>query len=49
MRVSVLTDAGEEVTVQLTKSHANALGLEEDQTVWVSPNPGSIPAMSRAV
>jgi sulfate transport system ATP-binding protein len=49
VRVSVLTDAGEEVSVQLTKSHANALGLEEDATVWVSPNPGSIPSMSRAV
>ena len=33
---------------QLTKSHANALGLAEDQTVWVSPTPGSIPSMSTA-
>ena len=49
VRISVLTDAGEEVAVQLTKSHANALGLEEGQTVWVSPNPGSIPSMSKAV
>ena len=49
VRVSVLTDGGEEVAVQLTKSHANALGLEEGQTVWVSPTPGSIPSMSRAV
>jgi sulfate transport system ATP-binding protein len=49
VRVSVLTDAGEEVAVQLTKSHANALGLGENQTVWVSPTPGSIPAMSAAV
>jgi sulfate transport system ATP-binding protein len=49
VRVSVLTDAGEEVAVQLTKAHANALGLEEGQTVWVSPTPGSIPSMSKAV
>ena len=48
VRVSVLTDAGEEVAVQLTKSHANVLGLEEGQTVWVTPNPGSIPSMSKA-
>jgi sulfate transport system ATP-binding protein len=47
VRVSVLTDAGEEVSVQLTKSHANALGLEEGQTVWVSPTPGSIPSMAK--
>jgi sulfate transport system ATP-binding protein len=49
VRVSVLTDGGEEVSVQLTKSHANALGLGENQTVWVSPTPGSIPSMSKAV
>jgi sulfate transport system ATP-binding protein len=49
VKVTVLTDGGEEVTVQLTKSHASALGLEEGATVWVSPSPGSIPSMSRAV
>jgi len=49
VRISVLSDAGEEVAVQLTKSHATTLGLEEGQTVWVSPNPGSIPSMSAAV
>jgi hypothetical protein len=32
--------------VQLTKAHANAIGLAEDQTVWVTPYPGSVPAMS---
>ena len=47
VRVSVLTDAGEEVAVQLTKSHANVLELQEGQTVWVTPNPGSIPSMSK--
>jgi sulfate transport system ATP-binding protein len=49
VRISVLTDAGEEVAVQLTRSHSNALGLEEGQTVWVSPTPGSIPSMSKAI
>ena len=49
VRISVLSDAGEEVAVQLTKSHANAIGLEEGQTVWVSPYPGTIPSMSKAV
>jgi hypothetical protein len=33
--------------VQLTKSHANLLELQEGQTVWVTPNPGSIPSMSK--
>ena len=47
VRVSVLTDAGEEVAVQLTKSHANLLELQDGQTVWVTPNPGSIPSMSK--
>ena len=47
VRVSVLTDAGEEVAVQLTKSHANVLELQDGQTVWVTPNPGSIPSMSK--
>jgi sulfate/thiosulfate transport system ATP-binding protein len=47
VRVNVLTDAGEEVTVQLTKSHADAIGLGADQTVWVSPYPGAVPAMSK--
>ena len=43
VRVSVLTDAGEEVAVQLTKSHANVLGLDEGQTVWVTPTAGLDP------
>jgi sulfate transport system ATP-binding protein len=47
VRVGVLTDAGEEVSVQLTKAHANVLELHEGQTVWVTPSPGSIPAMSK--
>jgi sulfate transport system ATP-binding protein len=47
VRVNVLTDGGEEVSVELTKSHANALGLEEGLTVWVSPTPGSVPRMEK--
>jgi len=45
VRVNVLTDVGEDVTVELTKSHAHALGVVEGQTVWVTPTPGSIPRM----
>ncbi len=47
VRVNVLTDGGEEVSVELTKSHANALELEEGLTVWVSPTPGSVPRMEK--
>ena len=46
VRLNVLTDAGEDVLVVLTKSHARALGLEEGMTVWVTPTPGSVPSMS---
>ena len=46
VRVNVLTDAGEEVAVELTKSQATRLRLEEGATVWVSPNPGSVPSMA---
>ena len=49
VRVSVLTDAGEEVAVELTKSQATRLRLEEGTTVWVSPNPGSVPSMASSV
>ena len=48
VRVSVLTDAGEEVAVELTKSQATRLRLEEGATVWVSPNPGLVPSMAVA-
>jgi sulfate transport system ATP-binding protein len=47
VRANVLTDGGEDVAVELTKAHANALGLEEGGTVWVSPTPGSVPRMER--
>jgi len=49
VRVSVLTDAGEEVAVELTKSQATRLRLEEGATVWVSPNPGLVPSMAASV
>ncbi len=45
VRVTVLTEEGEEVLVLLTKSHAHALGLQEGQTVWVTATAGSVPSM----
>ena len=42
VRVSVLTDIGEEVTVLLTRSHARAIGVEEGATVWVTAVEGAI-------
>ena len=51
VRATVLTENGEEVTVVLTRTHAQALGVEEGATVWVTASPGaiSVPAMSAAV
>jgi sulfate transport system ATP-binding protein len=48
VRVTVLTDMGEEVTVLLTKSHAQSLGLETGGTVWITPLAGAVgvPSMS---
>jgi sulfate/thiosulfate transport system ATP-binding protein len=48
VRITVLTELGEEVTVLLTRTHAKALGLDTDSTVWVTPVAGAIgvPAMS---
>ena len=50
VRVNVLTDDGQDVTVTLTRTHARALGLEEGQHVWLSPAGGAhmVPTM-RAV
>ena len=50
VRVNVLTDDGQEVTVTLTRTHARALGLEEGQHVWLTPAGGAhmVPTM-RAV
>ena len=41
VRVSVLTVDGDEVTVLLTRTHARALGIEEGQTVWLTPTAGA--------
>jgi sulfate transport system ATP-binding protein len=47
VRLSVLTDDGDDVTVLLTRSHARELGLEPGVKVWVTPSAGalSVPAM----
>jgi len=47
VRVSVLTEEGDDVTVQLTKTHAVAIGLEQDVKVWLTPASGAtvVPAM----
>ncbi|MFT4263658.1 MAG: sulfate ABC transporter ATP-binding protein [Nocardioides sp.] len=41
VRVTVLTVAGEEVLVELTRTHARSLGVEEGATVWLAPAPGA--------
>ena len=41
VRVTVLTDDGDEVNVQLTRTHARHLGLEPGVGVWVTPTPGA--------
>jgi len=48
VRLTALTENGEEVTVVLTRNHAQALGIEEGATVWVTAVPGaiSVPAMA---
>jgi sulfate/thiosulfate transport system ATP-binding protein len=50
VRVTVLTDDGEEVVVVLTRNHARALGIDEGIHVWVTPVAGAttVPRM-RAV
>ena len=47
VRVSVLTDDGEEVSVILTRTHARQLGIEEGVRVWVTPASGAttVPTM----
>jgi len=40
-RVTVLTDAGEVVTVEMTRTHATRLGLAEGATVFLSVVPGA--------
>jgi sulfate transport system ATP-binding protein len=50
VRLSVLTDEGDDVTVLLTRSHARELGLEPGVKVWVTAAAGamSVPAMAAA-
>jgi sulfate/thiosulfate transport system ATP-binding protein len=48
VRITVLTDDGEEVGVILTRTHARQLGVEEGVRVWVTPVTGAttVPAMA---
>ncbi len=50
VRVTVLTEDGDEVVVVLTKTHAQAIGLEQDVKVWLTPTVGAtvVPAMRPA-
>ena len=50
VRLQVLTIAGEEVSVVLTRTHARALGLVEGMTVWLAPASGAsvVPRMRLA-
>ncbi|NYI80716.1 sulfate/molybdate ABC transporter ATP-binding protein [Nocardioides panzhihuensis] len=41
VRLTVLTDDGEVVTAELTRTHARALQLEEGVNVFVTPSPGA--------
>lgn len=47
VRVTVLTEDGDEVNVVLTRTHARAIGLEPDVRVWLTPAQGAtvVPAM----
>jgi sulfate transport system ATP-binding protein len=51
VRTSVTTDAGDDVVVVLTRTHARSLGLEPGARVWLTPAPGAItvPAMAPSV
>ena len=50
VRVTVLAESGEEVTVQMTRSHARSLGIREGDTVWVVAASGAtvVPRMQLA-
>ena len=47
VRVTVTTDAGDEVTVVMTRTHARSLGLDQGNKVWLTPATGAttVPAM----
>jgi sulfate transport system ATP-binding protein len=49
VRVTVLTDDGEEVVVVLSRSHARSLRLETGATVWLAPAEGalSVPSLAK--
>jgi sulfate transport system ATP-binding protein len=51
VRASVTTDAGDEVTVVVTRTHARSLGLAPGARVWLTPAPGAItvPVMAPSV
>jgi sulfate transport system ATP-binding protein len=50
VRVTVLTDDGEEVTIVVTRTHARQLGLETGARVWITAASGAtvVPAMATA-
>jgi sulfate transport system ATP-binding protein len=41
VRLTVLTDDGEEVAIEMTRTHARSLGLAEGLTVWLSAAAGA--------
>ena len=47
VRVTVLTEDGDEVIVVMTRTHARAIGLDTDVKVWLTPASGAtvVPAM----
>ena len=47
VRVTVTTDAGDEVTVVMTRTHSRSLGLDQGHKVWLTPATGAttVPAM----
>jgi len=42
VRVTAVTDAGENVVVTLTRAHARQLGLDTDVKVWLTPVEGAV-------
>lgn len=47
VRVTVTTNAGDEVTVVMTRTHSRSLGLDQGHKVWLTPATGAttVPAM----
>jgi ABC-type sulfate/molybdate transport systems ATPase subunit len=47
VRVTVTPDAGDEVTVVMTRTHSRSLGLDQGHKVWLTPATGAttVPAM----